>query len=93
MCRWNFKNFRLFFSELFQENYFFLGNIVHAVSMTTSPHDIYPREKSKGLWQQYEDFQLMTIMWRWATGKLTTTNNSVPVEMFRFLTTSFLPAR
>ena len=35
----------------------------------------------------------MTIMWRWATGKLTTTHNSVPVEIFRFLRTSFLPAR
>ena len=34
----------------------------------------------------------MTIMWRWATGKLTTTHNSVPVEIFRFLRTSFLRA-
>ena len=44
-----------FSRNCFHENYFFLGNIVHAVSMTTSPQDIYPREKSKGLWQQYDD--------------------------------------
>lgn len=75
-----------FSRNCFQENYFFLGNTVHAVSMTTSPQDIYPREKSKGLWQKYDDFQLMTIMWRWATGKLTTTHNSVPVEIFQRFT-------
>ena len=81
-----------FSRNCFQENYLFLGNIMHAVSMTTSPQDIYPWEKSKGLWQQYHDLQLMTTMWRWATGKLTSTHNSVPVEIFRFLRTSFLPA-
>ena len=87
------KNSRLFFPELFSRK-LLLSWIYYACSLryNITTGYVYPREKSKGLWQQYYDFQLMTTMRRWATGKLTTTHNSVPVEIFRFLRTSFLPA-